>query len=439
MRIDRVLAVVRREYLAGVRTRGFWLSTLLLPLFMGALLFLPSLLMMKSRSTLDLVVVDATGSGIGERLATELEADAKVSRPSAGPMVSDERAESSRFAVDVRAAGDDPAAQRAALDREVLAGTIGAWIWIDAETLAGASVPYHAASVSNFVTQRILARRLTDVVGASRLSAAGIDPAQVESLTADVDLETVRVSAEGTRREDGGTGFMLAMLLFFMLYMVTLIYGQQVMNGVLEEKTSRIVEVVLATTRPIELLAGKLLGIAAVGLTQLGIWMGTALVLTAPGALAAASSLPAGLTIPTVTPALALHFLGHFLLGFLLFASLYAAVGAASNDVKEAQQLASSVVLFVVAPVVVMFTIINDPDSTLATALSLFPPFTPLLMMLRIAVKTPPLWQIAAGYLLTALFVAGLVWACARIYRVGLLMHGKRPTLAELWRWVRHA
>jgi ABC-2 family transporter protein len=114
------------------------------------------------------------------------------------------------------------------------------------------------------------------------------------------------------------------------------------------------------------------------------------------------------------------------------------AIGAASNDQNEAQQLASVVVIFVVLPVVLAGPVINAPDSTMATVTSVVPPFTPLLMLLRIVVKTPPAWQIAAGYLLTATFVAGLLWVCGRMYRVGILMHGKRQTLAELGRWVRY-
>ncbi|GMU63844.1 MAG: ABC transporter permease [Acidobacteriota bacterium] len=437
MRVERIATIARREYLAGVRTKGFWISTLLLPVLMAAMLFVPSLLMMKTRTTLRLAVVDETGK-VGTRLAAELDA-AEQAPLDASPASRDRRAESSRFAVEVRPTGANTAGERAELDREVLEGKIDAWIWIAPEALTGAKVPYHAESVSNFVTQRMLEDALTRAVSTERLGAAGIDAAKVNELTAEVDLETVRVSAEGAKREAGMTGFALAMTLFFLLYTVTLIYGQQVMNGVLEEKTSRIVEVVLATARPVELLAGKLLGIGAVGLSQLGIWMGAALLLSAPGLLASFTSLPAGVSLPAVTPALAFHFLACFLLGFLLFAALYAAVGSASNDIKEAQQLAGFVVVFVVAPVLFMFTVINDPDSTLAVALSLFPPFMPLLMMLRIAVKMPPLWQVAAGYLLTSAFVAFLIWGCARIYRVGLLMHGKRPTLPELWRWLRRA
>lgn len=454
MRIDAVATIARREYLAGVRTKGFWISTFLLPVMMVAMLVLPSLLMMKTRTTLRLAVVDETGR-VGARLAERLSGgeDPKGSEPTPAvadprrPRVGapDRRPESSRFAIELRSPAGDPAgdlaAQRAALDREVLSGEIDAWIWIGADALTGGKVPYHAESVSNFVTQSVLTGALTRAVSAARLADARIDVATVDRLTADVELETSRVSAEGARQEAGLAGFALAFFLFFLLYTVTLVYGQQVMNGVLEEKTSRIVEVLLSTVRPVELLSGKLLGIAAVGLTQLGLWMVASMALSAPGAIgaiAAGGAMPAGFQLPAVSPMLAVHFLAHFLLGFLLFAALYAAVGAAANDPKEAQQLAGFVVLFVVAPVFLLMTIINDPDSTLATVLSLVPPFTPLLMMLRIAVKSPPLWQILLGYALTTAFVAGLLWLCAKIYRVGILMHGKRPTLAELGRWLRY-
>jgi len=339
--------------------------------------------------------------------------------------------------VTVRPAQADAAAERAALDREVLAGTIDAWIRLDDATLLGAAVPYHGESVSNFVTQRVLSDALTRAVSEARLAGAGIDPGAVAALTREVELETVRVSEEGARAETGLSGFMMAYFLFFLLYMVTLLYGQQVMNGVLEEKSSRVVEVVLTTARPFELMAGKLFGICAVGLTQLGIWLVTLLALTAPGLAAALVRLPEGVTVPSLPIGVVVHFLAHFVLGFLLYASLYAAVGAASNDLREAQQLASGMVIVVVLPAVMAVTVINDPDSVQATVMSLVPLFTPLLMLLRIVVKAPPLWQVALGYALTAAFVALLLGLCARIYRVGILMYGKRPTLAELARWIR--
>lgn len=233
------------------------------------------------------------------------------------------------------------------------------------------------------------------------------------------------------------SGFLLAYLLFFLLYLVVAIYGGLVMNGVLEEKSSRIVEVLLATTTPKELLYGKLFGIGAAGLTQLAVWVTAIALLTAPG-VASALAFGDGV-IPQVAPMVLVHFLFHFLLGFFLFAAMYAAIGAATNSVQEAQPLTGIVVPFLIAPMLFMVTVINDPDSTLAVVLSLIPTFTPLLMMLRIAVKSPPLWQIALGYALTTLFVVALMAACARVYRIGILMYGKRPTFGELARWIRRA
>jgi ABC-2 type transport system permease protein len=441
MRVERIATIARREYLAGVRTKGFWISTVAVPLLMAAMLVLPALLLARTRATLRVVVVDG-GGRLGERLAAEL-ADEREPAAPRGPE-SDlsgrpKREEAARFAVEVRAAGADADAEREALDREVVAGTIDAWIRLDAGTLSGDKVPYHGESVSNFVTQRVLAGALTRVVSEARLADAGIDPGAVAALTREVELETVRVSAEGARAETGMTGFMMAYFLFLLLYMATLLYGQQVMNGVLEEKSSRVVEVVLTIARPAELMAGKLFGICAVGLTQLGIWFATLLALTAPGLAASLFSLPAGVTLPSLSLGVTIHFLAHFVLGFLLFASLYAAIGAASNDLREAQQLASGMVILLVLPAVMAVTVINDPDSVQATVMSLIPLFTPLLMLLRIVVKTPPLWQIALGYALTAAFVALLLALCARVYRVGILMYGKRPTLAELGRWIRHS
>jgi len=300
-------------------------------------------------------------------------------------------------------------------------------------------VEYHAESTSNFMTQERLGNRISSVVGDVRLRQAGIDAQKVKELTPDVGLETTRVLAEGSRQEGGIAGFFLAYFLFFLLYMVTLLYGQQVMNGVLEEKSSRIVEVILATVRPIELLLGKLLGIGLAGLTQLVVWLTTMAALSAPAVVTALALLPEDVKMPQVGLGLIAHFLILFLLGFSLFATLYAAIGSATNNVQEAQQFAGFLVIFLVAPMFFMIPIINDPDSTMAVVLSMIPPLTPMLMMLRIAVKMPPLWQILTAYALTAAFVFFLVWVCARIYRIGILMYGKKPTFQELWRWIRYA
>ncbi len=436
MRIDHVSTIVRREYFTRVKSKGFWIATLILPLAMAALVILPSLVLMKTKATHHLTVVDGVG-GVGEKLAQELAHPDAAKR---SPMPSSELGDSSenepsRFAVTVVPAAADAAKQSAQLDADVLAGTIDSWIRIAPENLESSRVEYHAASVSNFLTQRRLQKGLRRVFDTVRLEKQGYDASKVVQLTRDVDLDTLKVTAQGTRAEAGEAGFLLAYLLFFLLYLGVSIYGAMVMNGVLEEKTSRIVEVLLATTTPAELMLGKLVGIAAAGLTQLAVWMVTLAAVTAPG-VAGALAFGLGDKIPQLAPVVFFHFLLCFLLGFLLFASMYAAIGAATNSTQEAQQFSFVVIPFLVAPVLFMVAVINDPDSTLAVVLSLIPPFTPLLMLLRIAVKMPPLWQILLGYALTTGFVAGMVWLCARIYRVGILMYGKRPTFSELGRWI---
>ena len=429
--------VARREYTTRVRTKAFWLSTILLPAFMGAMVFLPSLILLKSGARVRLAVVDGAGR-VGPALVARL-APGELAAHTSEELATVQQGPLAKFEIELRELAADPAAQRAALDREVLGEKIDAWLWISPQSLVSGEVEYHAESVSNFLTQRVLERALTEVVSSARLSAAGLDSNRIRELIEPVELSTVRISAAGSRAEAGMAGFFLAYFLFFLLYLVVVIYGQQVMNGVLEEKSTRIVEVIVSSVRPFELMLGKLVGIGAVGLTQLAIWLLAMAALTAPAVVGAIIAMPAGYQLPQVSGMVIVHFVLHFLLGYFLFASLYAALGAACNNIQEAQQLASVLVFFLVAPVLLLMPVINDPDSPLAVVSSLIPFFTPLLMMLRIAVKTPPAWQILAGYLITALFTVGMVWACARIYRVGILMYGKRPTFRELWRWLRYA
>ncbi len=436
MRVEQVRTILKREYLTRIKSKAFWITTLLLPLGMAALVVVPSLIAMRAKASHRLAIVDRTGT-VGAELERRLTAG--LSTSAREDPFNNRETQVATFAVELAAPDPDPEAQRAALDRRVLAGEIDAWLWIDPAGLEKDQVEYHAESVSNFITQSRVEEVVSRVVGEARLKQAGIDAGEVERLTRGIEIETTRVLAEGSRKEGGLAGFFLAYFLFFLLYMVVMLYGQQVMNGVLEEKSSRIVEVILSTVDPSELMVGKLLGIGLIGLTQLAIWLGTMVALSTPAVLGALAMLPDGTQLPQVTLGLAIHFFVNFLLGFFVFASLYAAIGAATNNVQEAQQLAGFLVIFLIAPVLFVVPVINDPDSTLAVVLSLVPMFTPLLMMLRIAVKMPPLWQILAGYAITATFLVFLVWGCARIYRVGILMYGKKPTLAELWRWVRHA
>jgi ABC-2 type transport system permease protein len=439
MQLDNIVAVTKREYLQRVRTKGFWIGTLILPLFVLAVSVLPSILMSASEAKQSIVVVDETGR-LGEAFAARANARSGQVPPGGEEreLVVDE-AQTARFDIKLEPPAADREAQRADLDRQVREKTIDAWVWIPAGMLAGGQVEYHARSVSNVFTQDALEDDLSWVVRRARLQGAGIDPERVDELTRSVRLETQRVSEEGSRAEAGIIGMFFALGLFLTLYMAMLLWGQQVMNGVLEEKGSRVIEVVISAVTSFELMMGKLVGICLVGLTQLGIWFGTVAVLTAPGVVAALALMPKGVSLPTLTPGILLHLILLFILGFFAFATLYAAIGASFNNLQEAQQAASVVAIFIIVPVMVMWPVINDPNSRMATVLSLIPLFTPLLMPLRILIEMPPAWQLALAYLLTLGFVVGMVWFCSKIYRIGILMYGKKPTFKEIWKWTRYA
>ena len=444
----RAFVVAQREYLARVKSVTFWLATIVLPVFLAAIGILPTFFLLSSGSGHRVAVVDETGAlGVGliERLAPAPEAEPSQDRARASGGVEsfeqqvEGRLESARFETSLEPPAADSEAQRAELDRRVLDGELDAWIWIAGDALETSRVEYHAESVSNFITQDRLRDALSQVARERRYSDAGLDPEQIRELARRVHLTTFRITEEGTEEEGAEAGLMLAYALFFLLYMVLIFYGQQVLNGVIEEKSSRIVEVVVSTVRPFELLMGKLAGICGAALTQLAVWLGAMVAFTLPGVVSAMTWIPEDVDVPTVSAGLVVHFVLLFLLGFFVFSTVYAAIGSAFNNVQEAQQWAGLIVVFLVAPVFFFWMVINDPDSTVSVVAALLKKLTPLLMMLRIAIKTPPVWQIALGYLLTTAFTLFMIWLSARVYRTGILMYGKKPTLKELWRWVRYA
>jgi ABC-2 type transport system permease protein len=405
---NNTLIIAQREYLARVRSKGFWLATVALPLALAAFGVLPSLLLMRSDATHRLVIVDVTGR-LGDEVRRELTGgEAREVVDAVTPAGGD----GARADFEIELLGEF---DRGDLNRRVLAGDIDAWILIDDASLEEDQIRYYAESVSNFFTQERIENAVSAAVRAWRLEAAGYDADEVGALARPLDLAAVKVTPEGEKEEGVAAGIVLAYFLFFTLYLVLVIYGQQVMNGVIEEKS-----------------------ICSVALTQLGIWMATVIVLTLPGVVAAIAWIPQGTTLPTLGPGLALHLLINFLLGFFLFCSLYAAIGAAFNSVQEAQHFAVVVVAFLVLPVLLFWKVLNDPDGGISVVTSMIPLFTPLLMMLRLVVKAPPAWQVAVAYLLTAAFTWALVWFSSRVYRVGILMYGKRPSLSELARWIKH-
>jgi ABC-2 type transport system permease protein len=212
-------------------------------------------------------------------------------------------------------------------------------------------------------------------------------------------------------------------------------WGQSVMTSVIEEKSNRVVEVMGSGVSPTTLLAGKLIGVGGAGLTQFLVWSLSLLGVS----LAMAGPLAGSMPMPEVTPLMLVSFVLFFLLGYFFYAALYASIGAAVNTVQEAQSLVFPVMTPIIVGMIFFPTALESPDGPLAFTLSMIPGVSPLIMFLRIVVLTPPAWQIALSVALMLLGILAVLWVSARIYRVGILMYGKKPTFPELMKWVRHA
>jgi ABC-2 type transport system permease protein len=327
----------------------------------------------------------------------------------------------------------------AELSQQVSDKKLGAFIVMDDQTLtSGRAVFYGSSSPSPFrkvAIRSAIARAALEKL----LQDQGVD---TDQLMGGGDLEVEVLSSEGAGMED--PRFVVAYMGAFFLYMMLLIYSVSVMRATLEEKTSRVVEVVISSMKPWHLMLGKILGVGAVGLTQMAVWLGS-------GALAFSAGLPALVAarpemaslegMRQFMPGLGLLILfgGFFLFGFFLFSGLYAAVGAMCNTDEEAQQAQLPVTLLVVVPILLLMPVIRDPGSTMSVVMSLVPFFSPILMFARTAGGGAPAWQVIASFVLMGLATVGVAWVAGRIYKVGILMAGKRPTLPELWRWVKEA
>jgi ABC-2 type transport system permease protein len=410
----KLRAVIKREYLERVRTKGFVIATVLGPVLMAALMVVPMLVARSGSKALQVAVLDETGT-----LRARVEAALVAARDGDKP----------RFEVQPAGEGFRDARQ---LEASVLEGRIDGYLHLPKDVLTSGVASYHGRNVSNFGVLGLLEHSAGEAITEFRLAGAGLDPARIKELTRPLDLK--RIPAGG-QREDRGTAFIFSIVLMMILYTSILMWGQLVMTSVIEEKASRVIEVMASGLPSTQLLWGKLLGVGAAGLTQFLVWALSLLVVS----LAAAGPATTAVKMPEITPLMLVSFVLFFLLGFLFYAALYASIGAAVNTVQEAQNFVFPVILPLIVGMVCFPAVLESPDGGLAITLSLVPFLSPLMMFLRIVVQTPPLWQIALSLGLLALAIAGAVWMAARIYRVGILMYGKKPTFPELMKWVRHA
>jgi ABC-2 type transport system permease protein len=431
--MNKITIIARSEYLRRVKSKGFLIATVLAPVALLALVGVSvwvGVLTQESgaKSVAVLDRTDRLGPALMERLPANYSA-----------AIADVPEDSLRARV-----------QREELD--------GFFVLPEGLLRGDEEASFYSTGGGGFSAQFRLEEAVGDVVRRARLEAAG---ASVEVLDAAEEAVGVRMVALTDEGEAEDTTWLFAGLGYamgFIIYIAMFVYGAMVMRGVIEEKTNRIVEIVASSARPFQLMMGKVLGIGAVGLTQFVLWVVLALAgivvlgsvlagLVDPASLAGADAAavedlpidPSMLTLANVPLDLVVYFLLFFLGGYLLYGSLFAAVGSAVEQESDAQSLQLPIMIPVILPALFLPFIADNPDAPASVALSLVPFFSPILMVVRAAATDVPFWQMASALVLLALGFIGTIWVASRIYRVGILMYGKKATFRDLARWVRTA
>jgi len=417
--VRKIWAVIRREFVERIRSKWFWISALLGPVFFGAMIVVP-VLFAGAGGTRRIAVVDGTTGAFGARVVAGLRGGKifRATRVPAGVGVVD------------------------SLTQLVGAKQLDGFLIVTDAVVETGTAEYRASNVSSFRDVAELQDVLARVAVAARLERQGVDPAVVGRAQLRISLDTKKISGSRTTGESAAQSFALAYVMGVVLFLVITIYGVNVMSSVVEEKTTRIVEVLVSSLRPFQLMIGKVLGVGAVSIFQFVLWgLGAKLLLSQRQALLAgvggAEEARQVFQMPHLSAATLGVFLGYFLGGFFLYSAMYAAVGAMSSNEQEARQAQQPVMFLLMIAYVSMFGLTNNPESTYAVTLSLIPFTAPIAMPVRWAASTVPAAELVGSLGLLVAGIVAVTWVAARIYRVGILMTGKRPNVRELVRWVR--
>lgn len=413
--------IIEREYAERVKRKSFIITTIVVPIVMIALMAAPALFMIFSKpESKTLQVVDNTGL-----IASRLEGNDDIRfLPATAPV------DSMR--------GDE------AVEGILVIGS-------DAVANPEKSITLYTRGSISMVTDAFITGQLRSAVEDVRLERYNIPDIKeiMEDVKADVTLKTIRIDKDEDTETSTGLSYFLSLAMDMLLYMFILIYGQMVMTSIIEEKTNRVLEIVVSSARPFDLMLGKITGVGLVAVTQILIWavlIGTAAAVATPfltpETLGAdmPDEVAAGIsqiTDPGFLLSLLLYALLFFIGGFLFYASIFAAIGSAVSNVQDASQLSTIATMPVIIGIIGSMAILNNPSSALAFWISVIPFTSPMAMMARLPYGVPG-WEIALSLVLLYLSFVFMIWLCGKIYRVGIFMYGKKPTLIEIIRWARY-
>jgi ABC-2 type transport system permease protein len=408
--------IARREFNERVRSKWFVVMTVLWPVLMVGMIVIPALLGGQGTDGAKVAIVDRTkvdaGTALTFQLGVLLKWDATVV-----PIETDEKE----------------------LRRKIQRGELNGYVVVPADALDGGEIVYSGDNASNQSVTILFAKVVQGVVLSKRAERLGLDQAQLLSLNRPINF-SVRHTTGEEEAASGILAFLLGYMIAFLIYIAITLYGINVMRSVVTEKTSRVVELLVAATKPRAMMSGKIMGVGAAGLTQIAIWfvIGAIALAYQDQLLGLFGADPKGTSLPSLTIGQLGVTLACFVLGYLFYSAMYAAVGAMVSSEQDSQQAQMPVTFLLVIGIVAITAVTNDPRGQTATVMTMVPFWSPMLMPMRFFLGGATVAQV--GISLGILLVSTLVVAraAAKIYRVGILMYGKRPSLRELARWLRY-
>ena len=445
--MTKFLAVVKREYLTRVRTKMFIVFTVLGPIMIGLFTVVPAYIARIKPSATRIAIVDQTAGGKMYERVSQLMLGNKTGNPAGGQQNANSGnansgggartqrdATENSFQVEPVALNGRPLEEvskelTARVNRDELEG----YIILPPDILQTGKVTYYGRNVGDDFTREQIRGRISSAVRDQRMDDEKIAPELIARINTPVQMEAI--NTESGKQESGG-GFFFVFIIGFLIYIMIIMYGQVILGAVVEEKETRIAELLFSSVRSFPLMLGKLIGVSLVALTQFTIWA-LAFGAFAMYGVGMLSERGLNVALPPVPPIFFLYFFLFFMLGYFIYATVYALVGSVVTNAQEGGQLAMPVLFMLIIGFYFAFPVIRSPNSSLAFWVSMFPLFSPITMVVRIVTQTPPLWQIMLSLAIGYGTVALLMWLTARIYRVGMLMYGKRATIPEVMRWLR--
>lgn len=440
--MKKFLTVVKREYLQRVRAKMFIVSTLLLPIVMSLFVLVPALILnLPAGSPMRVAVADQTGKVYallqesmfgdeGEEQANEND-NANASRRRAGGF--------GQFVLEqVPAVNRSTEEIKKDLDQRLRAKEIDGYVILPPDFLSHGTAEFFNRNPGDLFSKRVLQQGLNRAVRQQRLIDANVDTKTRLELFQPIALQAIKIGETGDAERDSGERFALVFAVGFVMYLAILMYGQVVLGAVIEEKETRIAEILFSSVKPFALMMGKLVGVSLVALTQLAIW-GTAFAVFALYGVNLLASRGMPTNIPTIPFSHYIYFALFFLLGYFIYATIYALVGSMVTTAQEGGQLAMPIILILVVSFYLFLPVSRSPDSSFSFWVSMLPFSAPVAMVVRIVTQTPPFWQIALSLFIGFSSVFLIMWVASRIYRIGMLMYGKRASIPEALRWARQA